>query len=150
MFLTIVVAGIVGTAYMTLGMYLLAGITGDHFKVVKVLGTMLTFQTTDDSALSDRKSAIWTGIVTHYFVGISFSFLYAWLWKKDIIEMNFLHATWLGLLNGIIGAIVWRIFIGVHPRPPQLPISQYLIAIALGHVLFAHGIYATHLLMSGN
>mgnify|MGYP003575440096 CR=1 FL=1 len=150
MFFTIVMAGIIGTAYMTLGMYLLAAITSEHFKVVKVLGTMLTFQTTHHNGLSDRKSAIWTGIVAHYLVGIGFSVLYAWLWKKDILGMDFLQATWLGLLNGIFGAIVWRIFFALHPRPPQLPLPQYLIAIALGHILFAHGIYATFLLMAGN
>jgi hypothetical protein len=146
MYLQSFLAGIAGTAFMTLGMYVLAGITSDHFKVVKVLGTMLTSQTTDDGGLSDTTSAIIVGIIAHYLVGIGFSFVYTWLWQKEIIAMTFPAATAMGFLNGIIGAAVWRIFFAVHSRPPEMPLPKYLLAITLGHFLFAHGIYATHLI----
>lgn len=148
MFLRIILAGAVGTAVMTFGMYLLAYMTKGRYKVVKILGTMLTFQTTPDKGLSDKHSAIWVGLTAHYLVGIGFSFCYAWLWQKDVIEINFIQITLLGLVNGVVAAIVWRIFIAIHPDPPDLPLPRYLTAIALGHILFAHGIFATHLIAS--
>lgn len=145
MFFQTFLAGIMGTALMTLGMYALAGITSDHFKVVKVLGTMLTGQTTPEGGLSDKASAIAVGIIAHYLVGTGFSFVYTWIWQEGLIEMSFEAATLMGFINGLIGAAGWRIFFAIHPRPPVMPLAKYLLAIALGHILFGQGIFATHL-----
>ena len=145
MFLDTFIAGIVGTACMTLGMYTLAGITSDHFKVVKVLGTMLTNQTTEDGGLSNATSAITVGLLAHYLVGIGFSFVYTWLWREEIMEGTFQAATLMGFVNGLIGAAGWRVYFAIHRRPPDMPLPKYLLAIALGHILFGQGIYATHL-----
>lgn len=140
-----ILAGIIGTAFMTLGMYALAGITSDHFKVVKVLGTMLTGQTTSEGGLSEKTSAIIVGILAHYLVGIGFSFVYTWIWQEQLMEMTFQSATLMGFVNGLIGAAGWRIFFAIHSRPPVMRLPQYLLAIALGHILFGQGIFATHL-----
>lgn len=145
MFFETFLAGILGTALMTLGMYTLASITSDHFKVVKVLGTMLTGQTTPEGGLSDTTSAIATGIIAHYLVGVGFSFAYTWIWQERLIDMSFAGATLMGFVNGLIGAAGWRIFFAIHPRPPIMPLPKYLLAIALGHILFGQGIFATHL-----
>lgn len=149
MVLKIVLAGIVGTAVMTSVLYLVAFVTRNRFKVVKVLGTMLTFQTTPDKGLSDRPSAIIVGIFAHYLVGIGFTFVYDWLWSEGIVQESYIQSTGLGLINGIVGAIVWKLFISIHPDPPHLPVRQYLIAIVVGHVFFAYGILSTYLVVSG-
>jgi hypothetical protein len=147
MVLKIIIAGIVGTAVMTAVMYLIAYVTKDRFKVVKVLGTMLTFQTTRDKGLSDSPSAIAVGIIAHYLVGIGFTFIYEWLWSERILTPDFLNAAWMGFINGIVGALVWKIFITIHPNPPTLPLKSYLVAITAGHVFFAFGILASFLVM---
>lgn len=108
---------------------------------------MLTFQTTPNKGLSDRPSAIVVGVFAHYLVGISFSFIYACLWSDDIVNPTFVNATWLGMINGIVGAIGWRIFVAVHPNPPGLSLKKYLTAIIIGHVIFAYGILGTYLLV---
>ncbi len=140
----IIVSGVIGTAVMTSVMYIIAYITNDRFKVVKVLGTMLTFQTTSEKGLSDKTSAIVVGMVAHYLVGIGFAVIYHWLWSNDIVGQDFFTASWLGLINGIVGAIGWRIFIAIHSNPPRLPLLHYLIAIVFGHVFFGCGILATY------
>lgn len=139
--------GIVGTAVMTAAMYLIAFLTRDRFKVVKILGTMLTLQTTPEKGLSDRPSAITVGLIAHYVVGIGFAAVYEQLWSHGIISSNFINTTLLGLLNGIFGAIVWKIFISVHPNPPRIPLLSYLVAVIFGHVFFAYGIWITYLMI---
>src|SRR5688572_30396738 len=96
----VVVAGVVGTAIMTMAMYLLAYAATDRFKVVKVLGTMLTFQTTREKGLSEATSAILVGIIAHYAVGIGFAFIYEWLWSDGLLSPNFFNASWMGFING--------------------------------------------------
>jgi hypothetical protein len=149
MLLNIVVEGVAGTALMTLVMYLVAFITRDRFKVVKVLGTMLTGQTTANKGLSEKPSAITVGIFAHYLVGIGFAAIYSWLWSNDILDDNIINATWMGFLNGVIGAIGWTIFFAIHPNPPKMPLKSYLTAIALGHIFFAYGILICYRLLEG-
>jgi hypothetical protein len=147
MVLKIVIAGIAGTAIMTAAMYIIAYASKNRFKVVKVLGTMLTFQTTRDKGLSDSPYAIAVGVVAHYLVGIGFTFIYEWLWSERILDPNLLNASWLGFINGIVGALGWRLFITVHPNPPNLPLNSYLLAIIFGHICFACGMLAAFLAM---
>lgn len=147
MIIKIAVAGIIGTAIMTAAMYLIAYATKERFKVVKVLGTMLTFQTTPHKGLSNAASAIAVGIIAHYMVGIGFTFIYEWLWSERIINPNLLNASWMGFINGIVGALGWKLFFAIHPNPPGLPLSSYLIAITFGHVFFACGMLVSFLIM---
>lgn len=147
MIIKILTAGIIGTAVMTGVMYLIAYATKKRFKVVKILGTMLTFQTTAQKGLSDATSAIVVGIIAHYAVGIAFTFIYAWLWSERIINPTLLNASWMGFINGVVGALGWRLFFVIHPNPPSLRLNSYLVAIAFGHIFFACGMLVTFLLM---
>lgn len=147
MILKIIIAGILGTAVMTLFTYVLAFITKHRFKVVKILGTMLTFQTTPNKGLSHRPSAIIVGTIAHYFVGIVFSFAYAWLWSKELVDENFFQVVILGFVTGIFAVMIWRIFIAIHPNPPDLPLQSYLSAILAGHIFFAIGVFVTYFLV---
>ena len=63
--ITAIAAGIGGTAVMTAFIYLLSYITHKRLKVVKILGTMLTFQTTPDKETSEHSSAIVVGLLGH-------------------------------------------------------------------------------------
>lgn len=145
--LNIILEGLAGTAVMTAVLYLIAFITKDRFKVVKILGTMLTFQTTPEKGLSDSPSAITVGLFAHYLVGTGFAAVYSWLWSENVVRPDLLYATLLGFANGIIGALVWSIFIAIHPNPPRLPLKGYLSAIIASHIFFAYGILITYLLL---
>lgn len=144
MIVKIILEGIAGTAFMTAVMYTLAYFAGDQFKVVKVLGTMLTFQTTEDRWLSNATSAIVVGVIAHYLVGIGFAFVYQWLWSDNLVGATMLNATWMGFLNGVVGAVGWRIFFFIHSKPPRIALPLYLTAIAIGHIFFAYGILAVY------
>lgn len=141
--LTAIAAGIGGTAVMTAFIYLLSYITHKRLKVVKILGTMLTFQTTPDRQTSEHSSAIVAGVTGHYLVGIVFSLIYYWLWTTGIGNPDFITCTVYGFISGVVGIIVWRIFFAIHPNPPAVPLKDYIVSILIGHIFFGAGVWLT-------
>lgn len=141
--LTAIAAGIGGTAVMTAFIYLLSYITHKRLKVVKILGTMLTFQTTPDRQTSEHSSAIVAGVTGHYLVGIVFSLIYYWLWTTGIGNPDIITCTVYGFISGVVGIIVWRIFFAIHPNPPAVPLKDYIVSILIGHIFFGAGVWLT-------
>ncbi|MCF0040178.1 hypothetical protein [Dyadobacter fanqingshengii] len=133
----IAASGIVGTAAMTLFMYGMTFITDKVMKVTKILGTMITCQTTDDRGLSESKTAIFTGIVAHYIIGIAFVFCYHILWFLGVGQPDFLNGLILGLASGMIAVMFWFTFFAVHPFPPDVDLKSYLLTLFLAHFVFA-------------
>jgi hypothetical protein len=138
-----IAAGIGGTAVMTAFIYILSYITQKRLKVVKILGTMLTFQTTPDKGLSESNFAIATGIIGHYLVGIIFSLIYHWLWSRGIGSPNLITCAVYGFISGVVGIGVWRLFFAIHPNPPAVPLKSYIISILTAHIFFGLGVWAT-------
>jgi uncharacterized membrane protein YagU involved in acid resistance len=141
--LTAIAAGIGGTAVMTAFIYLLSYTTKKRLKVVKILGTMLTFQTTPDKQTSEHSSAIVVGIIGHYLVGIIFSVIYYLLWTHGIGKPDLMTCAIYGFISGIVGIIVWRIFFVLHPNPPAVPLKDYIVSILIGHIFFGAGVWLT-------
>jgi hypothetical protein len=138
---TSILLGIAGTAVMTLFMYLISYITQRPLKVVKILGTMLTMETTPDKGLSDSNRAIRVGLIAHYLIGIIFAVIYVWLWKYELLEPTFAATILFGFIAGLIGIIVWRIAFDIHPNPPVIPLRLYLTDLLIGHLFFGLGIW---------
>jgi uncharacterized membrane protein YagU involved in acid resistance len=136
-FLNVMLSGIAGTAFMTLFMYLLGYITKRRLKVVKILGTMLTLYSNPDGKLSENNKAITIGLLTHYSIGIVFSICYLILWGNGIGKPDITYGFIFGIINGILGIFIWRLFILIHPSPPRLPFKTYMSSLVLGHVVYA-------------
>jgi uncharacterized membrane protein YagU involved in acid resistance len=141
--LNAIISGIAGTALMTLFMYLLSYITNRRLKVVKILGTMLTIYSNPEGKLSENNKAITIGLVTHYGVGIFFAICYLILWSNGIGKPDLIHAFIFGLINGVFGIFIWRLFLFLHPSPPKLPFKTYMTSLIIGHVAFAIGVMYT-------
>jgi hypothetical protein len=143
-----IIAGIGGTGFMTLFMYLSSYITKRRLKVVKILGTMLTLYSNPEGKLSESHKAITLGILTHYTVGIFFAICYLILWHYGIGKPDLINAVIFGLVNGILGIFIWRLFLLIHPSPPLLSFKSYMTSLLLGHIIFALGVMSTFNLLS--
>jgi hypothetical protein len=139
MLLSAIIIGIVGTALMTLFMYAMSYLTKRKVKVVKILGTMLTFQTTREKGLSNSASAILTGLIVHYIIGILFAIVYLFSLQHAIIVPSLLYSLIYGFIAGIIGIGFWRLFFLIHPNPPSVSLKTYLLDLVIGHVVFGLG-----------
>ncbi len=139
MILSSIVLGLLGTALMTFFMYLISYLTKREVKVVKILGTMVTFQTTAEKKLSDTTSAIFIGIISHYSVGVFFAFPYILLLHYNSILPTLTYSLLYGLLAGIVAMILWKTFFIIHPNPPVIPLKTYLLDLLIAHIIFGLG-----------
>ena len=146
--IVIIVAGIAGTDVMTAFVYFLAALVDQRLKVIRVLGTMLTNQTTNHKGLAYNSKTMITGTIAHYMVGIGFAFVYYWLWLNGIGSPSLSSAILFGFINGIVAVAGWKTFISLHPDPPVLPIKMYLLSILISHVFFAVGVVLCFMWMS--
>jgi hypothetical protein len=141
----LVIAGLVGTAVMTLFMYGMTFLTDRVMKVIKILGTMLTFQTTAKGGLSDSSWSIMVGTIAHYVVGLSFALVYYEIWRAGLGEPNLRFGVIAGFISGLVGILGWRVYFALHPRPPQIvPLKSYLITLLAAHVVFGVSVALTY------
>jgi hypothetical protein len=138
--LTAAIAGIAGTALMTGFVYLIAYITGNNFKVVKILGTMLTNNTHRNKSTDESPETIITGIIAHYLIGVFFAIIYAWLWSKGIGEPTLRSSIIFGALNGLFAMLFWYTFFRLHRNPPAIRMPAYIVVIGIGHLFFSIGV----------
>ncbi|AEI50793.1 DUF6789 family protein [Runella slithyformis] len=146
--LIIITAGISGTAFMTLFLYLFTALIHRQLKVVKILGTMLTNQTTPDGGLSELPWVIWVGVTVHYLIGVMFTLGYYFLWQFGIGSPDYESGAVFGFLTGLFGITVWRVVFWLHPNPPRtvsLPI--YLLSLLIAHVIFGVFVHLTYSLL---
>ena len=140
-FFIISLSGIAGTALMTLFLYLLTLVTQRQLKVVKILGTLITNQTTPQGGLSNSPLAIWTGIVAHYLVGILFAFCYYFLWNLGIGAPTIPSGMVFGFVSGLFGIAIWTMVFHFHPNPPHnVSLKVYLPALVMAHIVFGMGV----------
>lgn len=132
-----IIAGIAGTAAMTWFVNMAAKRSGSRLKVVRVLGTMLNDEAGEEGKTKNGPEEILTGTLAHYSVGIGFALSYLVLWRYRISKPDFKNSLVLGVVSGLIGAAVWRLFFYVHPRPTRTPVARYLILIFVAHLIFS-------------
>ena len=140
MIIRVILAGIAATLLMTAFVYGIALLFNKKWKVIKVLGTMLTGETTAFGGLSGSPKSIITGTIMHYLVGIGFAFVYLWIWRSGIVIPGIINNVLFGIAIGIVAAAVWWLFFKVHPKPPVMHLPKYLLTIATGHIVFAIGL----------
>ena len=75
------------------------------------------------------------GVIVHFFVGYLFTLIH--LYYYQILIPAWYNAIFLGLINGIIGAIVWYIVIKIYAEILNVSVIHYLIQLVIAHVIFA-------------
>jgi hypothetical protein len=142
--LKLAVTGIGATAVMSGYMRLTSYFSGKEMKVINILGTLLTNQTRPDGQLSDSKISKSVGTITHFSIGILFTFIYHLLWQKGIGKPDTKNGLLLGFVSGLVGVAAWRTYLHLHPNTPRIPLKSYLLNLMLAHEVFAltaKGIY---------
>lgn len=137
----IMLEGIFGTLLMTGYVYLASKWTGKEIKAVRILGTMLTLETSMNGRLSRSHRALIVGMTAHYTVGVLFSTIYNGLWTLGIGRPTLLGCIIFGGISGIFAIFVWSGFFRIHPKPPYVEKTVFLPVIATGHLFFGLGMY---------
>ncbi len=129
--LQLIIATLSGTSAMTLQSYIVSDVKGRQFREPEVLAALIRrlFPV-------GKVSAAVQGWIVHYTVGIMFSSVYHVLWKKTKIKPTLLSGATLGAISGVIGILVWKKTLELHPNPPAIDVRRYY-----GHLLVAHIVF---------
>lgn len=150
MILTAIILGLGATVFMTLFVYFMNMMLNEkRVKVVHVLGTMLTNNTTYNKGLSSKPDVILIGTLAHYAVGVLFSLVYLFLVNKDIANLSYLSGILFGIVAGIFAVFICRAFFVIHPNPPIVPQNEYAFTIFCGHIVFGIAMIFLYNLLSG-
>lgn len=130
-------AGVFGTACMTIFTAVAFRVLKKNFNVVVILGNMLVWQ---KYTVLEPTRPFWRyllAFLVHYGIGIFFAYLYAWILIEGIINLSLTSSILFGLAIGFIAIIGWRTFFALHPGPPMVILKYYLLVIGIGHIVLA-------------
>ncbi len=139
----VLLGAVAGTAAMTLFSYFLSDKKDKEFKEPELLGKMVNraFPSVD------KMPAQIAGWMMHGSMG----FLFAYVYKELLVNLQFNRDLpddiFIGVINGLVGVLIWKLVFSIHPDPPKIQFSKFY-----QHLILAHIIYSTTTLsaMDGN
>jgi len=75
------------------------------------------------------------GTIIHFFAGYLFAEVHLFLYR--ILTPAWYNALFLGLVNGIFGALVWYAVLRIYRKVLTVHVSYYLVQLIIGHIIFA-------------
>lgn len=133
----IIIAGIAGTAVMSFFTYLFGVYNRNEMKMIGILGTLITFQTTKKGKLSHTTSARISGTLINYLLGVTIAVVYLFLWTNNIGRPDYISAVIFGCVLGILAILGLKIIFAIHPNPPALSVNSYISALLLGNIIYS-------------
>ncbi len=123
-----VIAGLVGTAVMTMMMAVAPKMGLPKMDIIGLLGTMFT---------EKKENARPIGALVHFMMGAIFAIIYAAIWSAGVGAVNWYWGLIFGAGHAIVMMVTMPMMLRVHPRPPQTqrdPMTA--VGQILGHVVF--------------
>lgn len=76
------------------------------------------------------------GWLIHISTGILFVVIFKIVTNSVIIELSLWNGILVGLLAGIFGVAVWKVFFMLHPNPPANNKPMFYFQLILAHIIF--------------
>ena len=122
------VAGLAGTAVMTVLMYVAPMMGMPKMDIVGMLGSMFT---------TNKGVATVLGLIAHFMTGVVFALIYALLWSIGLGSATWLWGLVFGAVHGIVAIVMIPLLMRMHPRAPEMAGG----AMAKAGMLMAHMVY---------
>ena len=132
-FIKPLVAGAVGTTFMTLYSYVYSELKGKQFREPVLLAHLL-----EGIEEAHKRKEILKGWLAHYLVGATFSITYQALFKGRFIRSSRLKGVVFGGLYGLLGVAGWKATVGLHPAPPKINYTEYYKHLVIAHLIFGY------------
>ena len=123
-----IVAGLAGTAAMTVLMYVAPMMGMPKMDIVGMLGSMFT---------ANKGVATELGLMAHFMAGVVFALIYALLWSIGLGSATWLWGLVFGAVHGIVAIVMVPLLMRMHPRAPEMAGG----AMAKAGMLMAHMVY---------
>ncbi|MEX2501885.1 MAG: DUF6789 family protein [Trueperaceae bacterium] len=138
--LAAMLAGVVGTAVMTVLMGAGPAMGLAKMDMPRLLGTML---------ITNDPAARRIGTVVHFAMGALLGAGYLLLWSWGLASAGWIGGSIIGFVHGLVAAATMPLMLRMHPRPPKLTLNAAaFVGIVLGHVVFGFVLGLTYLVVT--
>jgi len=129
----IIIAGIVGTTFMTLYSRYKSEDEDEQYTEPVLLNKLI-----DRSGMhvkvNNNHPAGW---LWHYSIGILFVTSYYVLWRKSLREPTLAKIFVVGSLSGVLAVADWELMFIINPNPPSNDRYGYYRQLFIAHLIFA-------------
>ena len=132
-FLKPLLAGAIGTSFMTLYSYGYSLFKERQFREPVLLAHLLKGREE-----AERGQDYLQGWLVHYLVGALFSTSYQALFKGRLIRNSRIKGVVFGGLYGLLGVAGWKATVGLHPAPPKIKYNEYYRHLVIAHLIFGY------------
>lgn len=126
-----IIAGAVGTTFMTLFSYGFSRLRKKEFREPQLLAHLMAGP--EGPYRGDDLSKGW---LAHYLVGSVFSLTYQQFLQGRFIKNPVAKGAVIGGLYGLAGVVGWRAAFKGHPDPPKIDYKEYYRHLVLAHIIF--------------
>lgn len=131
----IILAGIVGTTFMTLYSYVISKKQKQQY-VEPILLNKLIDGSENLPDIEDKKTHP-AGWLAHYGVGILFVIAYWIVWRRALRSPGPVKALIIGALSGVVAIIAWRAMFAANANPPYNNRYGYYKQLFYAHLIFS-------------
>jgi hypothetical protein len=144
----VIIAGLVGTSFMTLYSYLKAKREKQEY-VEPVLLNKLVDNAQNLPEVDDNDThPIGWGL--HYATGIAFMGAYYVLWKTVLLRPTPARIIIVGTVSGAVGITVWKLMFSQHKNPPKNYRYGYYRQLLIAHIIFSLAGIVTYKALNSN
>lgn len=128
------IAGAIGTTFMTLYSYEYSRLRKKQFREPVLLAALLSGTRT-----SKKKKDFLKGWMAHYLVGAVFSISYQQFLKGKFSQHPALKSTVSGGAYGfLVGVPCWKTAFTFHPHPPRIAYREFYLHLVIAHLVFGY------------
>ena len=131
----IVLAGVVGTTFMTLYSYLISKKEKQQFTEPVLLDKLIRTAGNLPEINNDKVHP--AGWLAHYGIGIVFVICYRVLWHRSLKSPGILKGLVAGAASGIVAIVAWRIMFEANRNPPHNDRYKYYRQLFVAHLIFS-------------
>lgn len=137
-----ILAGLAGTAIMTMLMYLAPLMGMPKMDIIRMLGSMFTSSrgvATGQDTVSDSNQGltIGLGLVIHLMMGVVFALIYALLWGLGVGSPTWIWGLIFGAVHGVVAIAMMPVMMRMYPNPPQMDGGALaMVGQMMGHLVY--------------
>ncbi|TRW25161.1 DUF2938 domain-containing protein [Flavobacterium zepuense] len=131
--LKIILAGIVGTSFMTLYSYYRAKKENQQYEEPELLNKLIDRNNAVDVDVNKKHAAGW---VAHYGVGMLFVLAYWVLYRRALHSPGPVKVLLVGSASAATAVGAWKIMFSASPNPPDNNRYGYYRQLAIAHLIF--------------
>ena len=144
----VLAASVAATAVMSFYMFIVALFSGKEYRIPFILGSMFSEKSTAGNLMDYSLRTRIVGTLMHYFTGALFALAFLFSWRREWLDLSVESMFVYGIIIGIAGIVVWRIFFFFHPFAVRINLKKYLFHLFIAHLIFSAVLWYAFVLLT--